>query len=103
LAVGLFAWTILSLVASFMKTFKSLFALRCFGGIGEGTYCAIGPAIIADCNPYVMFKTAFYNMSNFFFLIFEKYLSVTPEIKCWPYFTSQQLLEGNLHCLKIEN
>ncbi|XP_046653023.1 protein spinster-like [Daphnia pulicaria] len=48
LIVGLTVWSLVSLAGSYMTTYSSLLALRCLGGIGEATYSAIGPAMIAD-------------------------------------------------------
>lgn len=48
LIVGLSVWSLVSLAGSYMTTYSSLLALRCLGGIGEATYSAIGPAMIAD-------------------------------------------------------
>jgi len=48
MATGVFVWAALTFAGTFVNSFNALIAFRCFSGIGEASYAAIGPAIIGD-------------------------------------------------------
>ena len=48
MAVGIFVWSCVTFISSFMPTYASFIGMRCLSGIGEASYSAIGPAIISD-------------------------------------------------------
>lgn len=48
LIAGMFLWSAVSLIATFMETFAALLAMRCLIGIGEACYSAVATGIISD-------------------------------------------------------
>lgn len=48
MAVGLFFWSLATLVGSFMPTYGLFLLFRCLVGVGEASYSTIAPTIISD-------------------------------------------------------
>ncbi|KAG0698159.1 Protein spinster [Chionoecetes opilio] len=48
MAVGIFFWSLATLVGSFMPNYGTFLLFRCFVGVGEASYSTIAPTIISD-------------------------------------------------------
>lgn len=48
MAVGIFIWSLTTLLGSFMQSFWPFLAMRACVGIGEASYSTIAPTIISD-------------------------------------------------------
>ncbi|KAB7494858.1 Protein spinster [Armadillidium nasatum] len=48
MAVGVFLWSLTTLLGSFMQTYHWFLVMRCFVGIGEASYSTIAPTLISD-------------------------------------------------------
>lgn len=48
MAVGVFFWSLTTLIGSYMPNYKLFLMFRCFVGIGEASYSTIAPTIISD-------------------------------------------------------
>ena len=48
MAVGIFIWSLTTLLGSFMTSFWPFLAMRALVGIGEASYSTIAPTIISD-------------------------------------------------------
>jgi MFS transporter, Spinster family, sphingosine-1-phosphate transporter len=51
IALGVFIWSIATLLSGLAQNYAHLFAARALVGIGEAAYVAIAPALLADCFP----------------------------------------------------
>jgi MFS transporter, Spinster family, sphingosine-1-phosphate transporter len=51
LALGVFVWSLATLLSGLARSFPQLFAARALVGVGEAAYAAIAPALLADCFP----------------------------------------------------
>ncbi|XP_071517135.1 protein spinster [Panulirus ornatus] len=48
MAVGIFFWSLATLIGSFMPNYELFLIFRCFVGVGEASYSTIAPTIISD-------------------------------------------------------
>ncbi|CAL4125981.1 unnamed protein product, partial [Meganyctiphanes norvegica] len=48
MAVGVFFWSLTTLIGSYMPSYELFLMCRCFVGIGEASYSTIAPTIISD-------------------------------------------------------
>ena len=51
IAIGVFIWSIATVLSGLARSYGELFAARALVGIGEAAYVAIAPALLADCFP----------------------------------------------------
>jgi len=51
LAIGVFLWSIATILSGFASNYGHLLAARALVGIGEAAYVAIAPALLSDCFP----------------------------------------------------
>ena len=51
IAIGVFVWSIATVLSGFARNYHELFAARALVGVGEAAYVAIAPALLADCFP----------------------------------------------------
>jgi MFS transporter, Spinster family, sphingosine-1-phosphate transporter len=51
IAIGVFIWSLATVLSGFAQSYRELFAARALVGIGEAAYVAIAPALLADCFP----------------------------------------------------
>jgi MFS transporter, Spinster family, sphingosine-1-phosphate transporter len=51
IALGVFIWSLATVLSGFAHTYAHMFVARALVGIGEAAYVAIAPAILADCFP----------------------------------------------------
>jgi MFS transporter, Spinster family, sphingosine-1-phosphate transporter len=51
IAIGVFLWSLATVLSGLARTYGELFAARALVGIGEAAYVAIAPALLADCFP----------------------------------------------------
>ncbi|HXW73600.1 MAG TPA: MFS transporter [Steroidobacteraceae bacterium] len=51
IALGVFIWSLATLLSGLARSFPQLFAARALVGVGEAAYAAIAPALLADCFP----------------------------------------------------
>jgi MFS family permease len=51
IAVGVFLWSLATLVSGFAGNYSHLLGARALVGIGEAAYVAIAPALLSDCFP----------------------------------------------------
>jgi MFS transporter, Spinster family, sphingosine-1-phosphate transporter len=51
IAIGVFLWSIATVLSGLARSYGELFAARALVGIGEAAYVAIAPALLADCFP----------------------------------------------------
>jgi MFS transporter, Spinster family, sphingosine-1-phosphate transporter len=49
IAIGVFLWSIATVLSGLARSYGELFAARALVGIGEAAYVAIAPALLADC------------------------------------------------------
>lgn len=51
IAIGVFIWSVATILSGFAANYAHLLAARALVGIGEAAYVAISPALLADCFP----------------------------------------------------
>jgi MFS transporter, Spinster family, sphingosine-1-phosphate transporter len=51
IAIGVFIWSLATVLSGLARTYPQLLAGRALVGIGEAAYVAISPALLADCFP----------------------------------------------------
>lgn len=51
IAIGVFIWSLATVLSGLAQSYRQLFAARALVGIGEAAYVAIAPALLADCFP----------------------------------------------------
>jgi MFS transporter, Spinster family, sphingosine-1-phosphate transporter len=51
IALGVFIWSLATVLSGLARSYPQLFAARALVGIGEAAYVAIAPALLADCFP----------------------------------------------------
>jgi MFS family permease len=51
IAVGIFSWSIATVVSGFARNYEQLLSARALVGVGEAAYVAIAPALLSDCFP----------------------------------------------------
>ena len=51
IAIGVFLWSLATVLSGLARSYGELFAARALVGIGEAAYVAIAPALLADCFP----------------------------------------------------
>ena len=51
IAIGVFVWSIATVLSGLARNYHELFAARALVGVGEAAYVAIAPALLADCFP----------------------------------------------------
>jgi len=51
IALGVFIWSLATVLSGLARNFPQLFAARALVGVGEAAYAAIAPALLADCFP----------------------------------------------------
>ncbi len=51
IALGVFIWSLATVLSGVARSYPQLFAARALVGIGEAAYVAIAPALLADCFP----------------------------------------------------
>lgn len=51
IAIGVFIWSLATVLSGLTQSYRQLFAARALVGIGEAAYVAIAPALLADCFP----------------------------------------------------
>jgi MFS transporter, Spinster family, sphingosine-1-phosphate transporter len=51
IALGVFIWSLATVLSGLSRNFPQLFAARALVGVGEAAYAAIAPALLADCFP----------------------------------------------------
>jgi len=49
IAIGVFIWSLATVLSGLAHSYRELFAARALVGIGEAAYVAIAPALLADC------------------------------------------------------
>jgi MFS transporter, Spinster family, sphingosine-1-phosphate transporter len=49
IAIGVFIWSLATVLSGLAQSYRQLFAARALVGIGEAAYVAIAPALLADC------------------------------------------------------
>jgi len=49
IAIGVFIWSLATVLSGLAQSYQQLFAARALVGIGEAAYVAIAPALLADC------------------------------------------------------
>jgi len=51
IALGVFIWSLATVLSGLTRDYPQLFAARALVGVGEAAYAAIAPALLADCFP----------------------------------------------------
>ncbi len=51
IAIGVFLWSLATIVSGFAQSYSQLLAARALVGVGEAAYVAIAPALLSDCFP----------------------------------------------------
>jgi len=51
IALGVFIWSLATVLSGFARSYPQLLGARALVGIGEAAYVAIAPALLADCFP----------------------------------------------------
>ncbi len=51
IAIGVFIWSLATVLSGLARSYPQLFAARALVGVGEAAYVAIAPALLADCFP----------------------------------------------------
>jgi MFS transporter, Spinster family, sphingosine-1-phosphate transporter len=51
IALGVFIWSLATVLSGLARNYPQLFAARALVGIGEAAYVAVAPALLADCFP----------------------------------------------------
>jgi MFS transporter, Spinster family, sphingosine-1-phosphate transporter len=51
IAIGVFLWSLATVLSGLAHSYPQLFAARALVGVGEAAYVAIAPALLADCFP----------------------------------------------------
>lgn len=51
IAIGVFLWSLATILSGFARSYPHLLAARALVGVGEAAYVAIAPALLSDCFP----------------------------------------------------